>query len=180
MVNLSNRWLIHLNDLSGGYSRPVPTSVGRTLPKQNYTETEKTINVPRLFSITSSLASSIQLLQATIYDMQHNILTEQGSLTCCTVCPYATTYKFFCYIHIIMYIIILTPQNRYSADQTQVNSCVRVDLELRASAFRDACASARASVFECMRERVYKTLRRSLVYAGILLTSLLCFFLNYF
>ena len=83
-----------------------------------------------------------------------------------------------------MYIIILTPQNRYSADQTQVNSCVRVDLELRASAFRDACASARASarasVFECMRERVYKTLRRSLVYAGILLTSLLCFFLNYF
>ena len=28
MVNLSKRWLIHLR---GGYSRPVPTSVGRTL-----------------------------------------------------------------------------------------------------------------------------------------------------
>ena len=28
VVNLSKRWLIHLR---GGYSRPVPTSVGRTL-----------------------------------------------------------------------------------------------------------------------------------------------------
>ena len=28
MVNLSKRWLIYLR---GGYSRPVPTSVGRTL-----------------------------------------------------------------------------------------------------------------------------------------------------
>ena len=77
----------------------------------------------------------------------------------------------------------------YSADQTQVNSCARVHLELRASALRahfltrvyvceylwacsSACARERSSV-EHTRERVYKTLRRSLVYAGILLTSVL-------
>ena len=101
--------------------------------------------------------------------------------TCIFACMYMFIYAYICaYVcmSLCVYVICM-----YSADQTQVNSCMRVYLESRAGALRAhfvtdmtrvrVCTSTHVSVFEHTRERVYKTLRRSLVYAGILLTSVL-------
>ena len=93
--------------------------------------------------------------------------------TCTYACIYACMYMFI-YAYICAYVcmsLCVYVICMYSADQTQVNSCMRVYLESRAGALRAhfvtdmtrvrVCTSTHVSVFEHTRERVYKTLRRS-------------------